>query len=59
MVFAFVTTFRYNSIRKRLLRRLYFRRPSCRPCSDLMKESESRSLQSLQYESVAVRKVKI
>ena len=59
MVFAFVTTFRYNSIRKRLLRRLHFRRLSCRPCSDLMKESESRSLQSLQYESVAVRKVKI
>ena len=59
MVFAFVTTFRYNLIRKRLLHRLYFRRPSCRPCSDLMKESESQSLQSLQYESVAVRKVKI
>ena len=29
--------FRYNSIRKRLVRRLYFGQPSCRPSSDLMK----------------------
>ena len=42
MVFAFVTTLRYNSIRKRLQRRLYFGRPRCRrPSSDLMKNRKA------------------
>ena len=36
MLFAFAT-FRYNSIRKPLLHRLYFGGPSCRPSSDLTK----------------------